>query len=155
MKRVVKLFAIALLVLMASSCIKSLKDIKITSCKVTSISPRGLAAFDATVDLGVDNPSVQFALSKMNAVVKMDGTPCLYLTADDVTVAPRTEQVYALILHGTMDEGFNPFSLLTLINSPGLEPVTIDVSYHGALKSGLGKDFEYKDLPLKDLLSGI
>ncbi len=155
MKRVVKLFAAALLVLMASSCAKSLKDIKVTSYEITSFSPRGLTSFDATVDLGVDNPSVQFALSKVKAVVKLDGAPCLHLTADDVTVAPRCEQVYPLVLHGTMDEGFNPFSLMTLLRSPGLEPLTIDVSFYGALKSGLGKQFEYKDLPLTDLVSQL
>ena len=66
------------------SCGKSLKDIKITSYEVTSVAPRGLSAFDATIDLGVNNPSVQFSLSAISATVKMDGTPCLYLTADDV-----------------------------------------------------------------------
>ncbi|MBO6168852.1 MAG: hypothetical protein J6O51_02660 [Bacteroidales bacterium] len=155
MKRVLKLITISLAVILAGACSKSLKDITITSCDVTSISPRGLSAFDATLDLGVNNPSVQFTLKKMNATVKMDGAPCLYLTADDVTIAPRSENVYTLIVHGTMDQGFNPFSLLTLLQSPGLEPVTVDVSCFGALKSGLGKNFEYKDLPLKDLLGQI
>lgn len=134
---------------------KSLKDIKMTSCNVSSFTPKGLTSFDATVDLGVDNPSVQFALSKMYAVVKMNGSPCIHLTADDVTIAPRTEQVYPLTLHGTMDGGFNPFSLLGLLEGSGLEQMTIDVKYHGALKSGLGKDFEYKDIPLTDLIDRL
>ena len=139
-----------------SSCnYKSLKDIKVTSCDITSISPKGLSAFDATVDLGVDNPSVQFSLSKMNAVVKMQGEPCMYLTADDVTVAPRQEQVYTLVLHGSMADGFNPFSLLNLLKEQEQEPLTIDVSYRGNLKSGLGKNFEYKDISLKDLIGRL
>ena len=145
----------AIAALCFTSCSKSLKDVKITSYDVTSVTPLGLSAFDATIDVGVDNPSVQFTLSRINATVKMDGTPCLYLNADDVTVAPRSEKVYTLILHGTLDKNFNPFSLLTLLKSPDLEPVTIDVSYHGALKGGLGKDFEYTDIQLKDLTGRI
>ena len=130
------------------SCGKSLKDIKITSYEVSSVAPRGLSAFDATIDLGVNNPSVQFSLSAISATVKMDGTPCLYLTADDVKVA-------TLILHGVLDKAFNPFSLLTLLQNPDLEPITLDLSYHGSLKGGLGKDFEYKDIKVKDLIGRL
>ena len=149
------MFAVVLTVMLAGSCAKSLKDVKVTSYELTSFSPRGLTSFDATVDLGVDNPSVQFSLSKMNAVVKIEGTPCLNLTAEDVMVAPRSEQVYPLVLHGSMADGFNPFSLLVLLREPGLELLTIDVSCRGTLKSGLGKDFEYKDLPITDLMSSL
>ena len=131
------------------SCGKSLKDIKITSYEVTSVAPRGLSAFDATIDLGVNNPSVQFSLSAISATVKMDGAPCLYLTADDVKVEAR------IILHGVLDKAFNPFSLLTLFQNPDLEPITLDLSYHGSLKGGLGKDFEYKDIKVKDLIGRL
>ena len=137
------------------SCGKSLKDIKITSYEVTSVAPRGLSAFDATIDLGVNNPSVQFSLSAISATVKMDGAPCLYLTADDVKVEARSEQVYTLILHGVLDKAFNPFSLLTLLQNPDLEPITLDLSYHGSLKGGLGKDFDYKDIKVKDLIGRL
>ena len=33
--------------------------------------------------------------------------------------------------------------------------MTADVRFRGVLKSGLGKDFEYTDIPLKDLLDKI
>ncbi|MBO4671665.1 MAG: hypothetical protein J5640_07495 [Bacteroidales bacterium] len=155
MKRVAELFLVALSALLLTSCGKSFKDMEITSCKITSISPKGLSAFDATVDLGVNNPSVQLNLTKLKATVKMDGAPCLYLNADDVTIEPRSEQVYVLTIHGLLDGSFNPFALLTLLDSPDLEPMTIDASCHAALKSGIGKDLIYEDVPLKDLLGKI
>jgi LEA14-like dessication related protein len=155
MKRVAELLIIALAALCLSSCGKSFKDIKVTSCDVVSVSPKGLTSFDAELNLGVDNPASQITLSQMNATVKMDGSPCLYLTADDVTVAPRTEQNYSLLLHGLMDSNFNPFTLLSLIKQPDLSSMTVDVRFHGALKSGIGKDFEYNDIPLKNLLGNL
>ena len=155
MRRLAELILVALAALLLTSCAKSLKDIEVTSCNVTSISPKGLSSFDATVDLGVNNPSVQLTISKMNATVKMDGVPCIYLTADDVTLAPKTEQVYILSLHGLLDGNFNPFTLLTLLNNPDFDPMTIDVSCRATLKSGIGKDLIYKDIPLKDLLGKI
>jgi hypothetical protein len=36
-----------------------------------------------------------------------------------------------------------------------MDPMTIDVSCHASLKSGLGKDLIYKDIPLKELLGKI
>ena len=155
MRRTLHIIFAALTLMCLSSCGKSFQDIKMTSCELVSLTPRGLSSIDATVAIGIDNPTVQVGLSRMNAVVKMDGAPCLYVTADDVTLQARTEQVYNLSLHGALDDDFNPFQLLTLLRNPNLESFTIDVKYHGALKSGLGKDFEYTDIPLSDLLGKI
>ncbi|MBP5719897.1 MAG: hypothetical protein J6W82_02380 [Bacteroidales bacterium] len=155
MKKVAELLIVALAALCLTSCGKSFKDIKVTSCDVVSVSPKGLTSFDAELNLGVDNPASQITLSQMNATVKMDGAPCLYLTADDVTVAPRAEQTYSLLLHGLMDSNFNPFTLLSLIKQPDLSAMTIDLTFHGALKCGIGKDFEYKDIPLTNLLGNL
>lgn len=155
MKKVVELLIVALAAICLSSCGKSFKDIKVTSCDVVSITPKGLTSFDAELNLGVDNPASQITLSQMNATVKMDGAPCLYLTADDVTLAPKAEQTYSLLLHGIMDSNFNPFTLLTLVKNPDLSSMTVDVRFHGSLKSGLGKDFEYKDILLKDMLGSL
>ena len=155
MKRYLRLFVIALAVFCACSCAKSFQDIKVTSCDIVSLSPRGLTSIDATVNIGVDNPTVQVTLTRMNAVLKMDGIPCLLVTADDVTLDAKSEKVYPLLLHGSLDSEFNPFQLLTLLQQPDLEPMTIDVSFRGKLRSGLGKDFEYTDIPLKELLGKI
>ena len=155
MRRIAELLIVALAAFCLASCTKSFQDIKVTSCKLVSVSPRGLSAFDAVVEVGVDNPAKQITLSKAYAKLKMDGEPCLHLTADDVTLAARSEQVYSVTLHGTMDGSFNPFSLLSLLEHPEMETLSIDVSFRGALKSGLGKDFEYTDIPLKDLLGKL
>ena len=155
MRRILQLLIPALAALCLCSCGKSFQDIRVTSCNVVSLSPRGLTAVDATVDIGVDNPTMQVTLSNMQAVVKMDGAPFLYVEADDVTLAQKSEQIYTLLLHGTLADDFNPFMLLSLLGQTDYDSMTIDVSFHGALRSGLGKDFEYTDIPLKNLLSKI
>lgn len=151
MKRAVELIAIVLAAFCMASCSGSFKDIKVTSWTLTEIVPRGLSAFDATIDLGVDNPAPQVTLSEMQALIKMDGAPCLHLTAEDVTIAPRTESVYTVTFHGVLDENFNPFSLLQLFNQQKQAELTADFGFRGTLRSGLGKYFEYTDVPIKDL----
>ena len=155
MRTILRLLIPALAALCLCSCGKSFQDIKVTSVDLVSLSPLGLSAVDVEVNVGVDNPTVQVALTQLNAVVKMDGTPCLNITADDVTLAAKTQDIYPLLLHGSLAEGFNPFQLLGLLGTYDFSPLTIDVFFHGALKSGLGKDFEYRDIALKDLLEKL
>ncbi|MBO4565964.1 MAG: hypothetical protein J5695_01915 [Bacteroidales bacterium] len=156
MKKLAGILLTLLAAVLLSSCCKSFQDIRLTSCDLVELSPRGLSSIDATIEVGVDNPTVQVTLTGMDATLKMDGSPCLHLTADDVTLEPRTEKVYSILIHGAIDGNFNPLQLLLLLNQPNfLEPMTADVRFRGVLKSGLGKDFEYTDIPLKDLLDKL
>ena len=142
-------------ILLLASCAKSLKDIKMTSFDIEALTPRGLSAIDAAVSIGIDNPTVQVTLSRMQATAKMDGIPCMYVVADDVTLEPRTQQIYRLDLHGMLDENFNPFQLLALFHQQQMELITVDVTFRGTLRNGLSKDFTYNDIPLKVLLENI
>ncbi len=151
MTRTLRLILAAVVTLCATAC-ASYKDIKVTGCELTAIVPRGLTSFDATMDISVSNPASEITLSEMNALVKLRQEPCLHLTAEDVTIAPRSENVYTVIFHGDLDGEFNPFSLLPLLRQKDFSEVTIDLGFRGTLRSGLGKYFEYKDIPVTDLL---
>lgn len=156
MKKLARILVPLLAAVLLSACCNSFQDIRVTSCDLVELSPRGLSSIDATVNIGIDNPTVQVTLTQMNATLKMDGTPCMHLTADDITLNPRSSCVYNVLVHGTIDESFNPFQLLALFGQSGwMEMLTADVRFRGVLKSGLGKDFEYTDIPLKDLLDQI
>lgn len=152
MKRAIELFVIVIAMFCTASCSGSFKDIKVTSWVLTEVVPRGLSAFDATIDLGIDNPAPQVTLSEMSALIKMDQAPCLHLTAEDVTIAPRTESVYTVTFHGVLDENFNPFTLLQLFNQQKQTELTADFGFRGTLKSGIGKYFVYTDVPINDLI---
>lgn len=144
-------YAVAL-ALAVTGC-QQFKDIQVKSCDIESLSPKGLTAFDAVLKFEVSNPAPQVTLSEMNAVIMMDEKPCMYLTADDVTLEPRSDMDYTVFFHGKLDDNFNPFSLLTLLREPGLDSLTVNLGFRGTLKSGLSKYFEYKDIPVKDLLN--
>lgn len=155
MKKFVHILTAVILGLSLSACSGSFKDIKLTACELASLSPRGLSAFDAVLNLSIDNPAPQVSLSGMTAVIKMNQLPCLHLTAEDITISPRTELIYPVTFHGTLDENFNPFTLIALLKQPDLASMTVDVAFRGTLKSGLGKNFEYHDIPVKDFLGQL
>ena len=155
MKRLLVTVLIVISGLCCSCGTGSFKDIKVNHCDLVSVTPRGLSAFDALLQLNLDNPAPQVTLSQMSAVIRLDGTPCLHLSADDITIQPRSVLDYNVVFHGTIDENFNPFALIPYLQKRELEGLTIDLGFRGTLRSGLGKYFEYKDIPVKDIMGSL
>ena len=144
------------LVLMLSGCAQRFKEVKPTSFEIVSVSPRGLTSIDAVVDVGVHNPAGQFTVSDISCTVRYKGDPCIDISADPVTVARRSDEVYRIPLTGTLAKGSNPFQLLELLGNQGnMEAVTLDVSARAALRGGIGKEIEYQDVPLQRLLDRL
>lgn len=84
----------------------------------------------------------------------MEGKPCLHLTADQLIVAGNSDKVYTIPVRGTIAEGFNPFQLLNLINGASLDfdKLTVDVNGKIALRGGVGKKLELKDIRISDYM---
>ena len=152
-----KRFGIILLAacLLLTSCGKGVKDIALTSFRLVSVSPQGLSGVTMLVEVGVDNPTVGFEITDVNAVLKLDSVPALLLTADQLMVEGHAQKLYPIPLKGQIAEGFNPFQLLRLISDDSvMSRLTADVSARAALRGGLGRNIEMKDIKL-DSLTGI
>lgn len=154
MKRILPILMLCTLLMNACSCsVSNFKDIKVKSFDVVSITPAGLSAVDAVVDVEVDNPAIDFAISRATGVLRYNGDECLTVTATDmVQVEGKSDKVYRVPLHGVLADNFNPFSFLTLLKSRDMTPFTVDVSAYAALRGGIGKELEFKGLPLSKLL---
>ena len=153
MKKTVRLLlAILLAAFTSSSCSGSFRDIELTSFSLVSVTPVGMSSLDAVVELGVRNPSMQFTVSRATATLKLDSRPCVRLYADALTVESRSDKTYPAVLHMAAEDGSNILSLLLLFGGGDFSRLTADVSFRATLRSGIGKDFEYKDIPLQNLL---
>jgi len=150
MKRVFALLVLCTVLL--SSCTKRFQDIKVTSYDIVSLTPKGLSAVDAIVDLGVYNPATTLKLSQINGVVKMNGDTCLVLSAEDVELEGRAEKVYRIPVYGVLGEKFNPFQLLSLFQDADFSQFTVDASAHAGVCGPIGKDIVVKDMSLAKLL---
>ena len=150
MKRV---FALLLLCApLLCGCAKRFQDIRVTSYDIVSLSPLGLSAVEAIVDLGVYNPATTLKLSDISGVVKMNGDTCIVLTTEDIALEGRAEKVYRIPVRGVMGDKFNPFQLLTLYKNADFSQFTVDASAHAGLFGPVGKDISIKDLSLEKLL---
>ena len=143
---------LALFMLLLGGCAKTYKDIKVTSFDIISISPKGLDAVDAVVDVGLDNPIVGFEVFNAVASIKLSGEECMSILADQLVVEGHSEKVYRIPLHGSLSPSFNPLELLKLVKDMDLSKFTMDAKARVGLRGGLGKDIDIKDIKLEKLL---
>lgn len=137
---------------------RSLKDIKVNSLEIVSLSPHGFRDIDAVVRLTVYNPSVGFELTDILGQLKYKGEEAIIITADQVMVAGKAEKTYTIPLHGTIADDFSPFRLLSLMKGGGgekninLDDVTLDISLRPTLRGGIGTTVVKKDIRVSDFL---
>lgn len=155
MKKHLPIIALIISALLMCGCSgHGIKDIKVTSVKIVSVSPRGLNGLDALLELGIHNPAMSFEVTDVTGVAKMDGQECLVVTADQLIVSGKTDKVYSVPLKGSLSEGFNPFQLLNIVGgSMDMSKITVSVKAKVALRGGIGKNIELKDIPLSSLIS--
>jgi len=151
MKKLVAILMACTLVL--TGCNNSFKNIKVTSFEIVSITPRGLSELAATVDIGINNPAISFNVRDIFGTINLDGNPCLDITTGQVLVDGNKEKIYSIPLRARLCEGFNPLSLLTMLQNQDLNRFTVDISAKVELRSGIGKTFELKGVPMDKLVS--
>lgn len=138
--------------LFLGSCSKTYKDIKVTSFDIVSITPKGLDAVDAVIDVGIDNPIMGFELFNAVASVKMKGVECIQLFSDQLVLEGHSEKVYRIPLHGKLSSSFNPLELLTIVKDMDFSQFTMDAKARVNLRGGIGKDIDIKDIKLEKFL---
>ena len=154
--RGLRLILAAVFVILVSGCANKLKDIDVTSFRIVSITPDGLDSVNALVEIGISNPSVSFEIRDINATVKFKGEDMLYLSADQLIVDARSEKLYKLPLAGSFAEDFNPLILLQIPwNKADMSDITISLKAYVSLRGGLGKEIEYNELALDQILERI
>ena len=142
---------VALSVVMSCSCSR-IKDIRLQSCSVESVSPIGLHGLNAELALQIQNPAMQFTLTDITGVVYHKGEPLVDFEADPIKVNARSVAVYPLPCQATLASGVRLMDVISLMRGYDLNDFTADVSAKIHLRSGIAKTLKFKDIPVKDLL---
>jgi len=107
MKKQAKILLIALATVLLSGCgVQKFKDVEVTSFDVESFIPSGLKAFDAVVNLGIDNPAPAFDIKHLKATLKKDTVDVMYLSAENIAVDAKCEKQYKVPVSGTLNRQF-------------------------------------------------
>lgn len=153
LKRVI-LIAVSAMALCLTGCkdIQNIKNIKVTSVAVETISPNGLRGMTVGLAVGVDNPSFNVDLSEINGALKLSGKVLGRVTMDPFTLHGRSAEIYHLRAVVTIEQGVTLSELAALLDMETLNQCMVDVSARATLKNGLSKVLNFNDIPVKDLL---
>ena len=128
---IVYVILLCCLSLLLSGCGKGAKDIKVTGFRLVSITD-------------------------VSITVDMHEQPAVVFEADQLMVEGHCAKTYSLPLKGRIVDTFNPFQLLKLFsNEDSLDNLKASARARVALRGGIGKNIEIKDIPLKDLIDNL
>lgn len=153
LKRVI-LIAVSVMALCLTGCkdIQNIKNIKVTSVAVETVSPNGLRGMTVGLAVGVDNPSFHVDLSEINGALKLSGKVLGRVTMDPFTLHGKSAEIYHLKAAVTIEPGVTLSELAALLDMETLNQCMVDVSARATLKNGLSKVLNFNDIPVKDLL---
>ena len=153
LKRIL-LIAVSAMALCLTGCkdIKNIKNIKVTSVAVETITPNGLRGMTVGLAVGVDNPSFHVDLSEINGALKLSGKVLGRVTMDPFTLHGKSAEIYHLKAAVTIEPGVTLSELAALLDMETLNQCMVDVSARATLKNGLSKVLNFNDIPVKDLL---
>ena len=139
-------------VLSLSGC-KNVKDIRVTSAKLETISFQGLKSLGVHLAVGIDNPArMQVTLEDINGAVKHSGKVIGRLAMDPFVLQARSAEIYHLKGLVTLGEDATLRDLMMLADMTRLNECMVDVSLKARLKNGVTAPINVKDIPLKKLL---
>ena len=153
LKRIL-LIAVSAMALCLTGCkdIKNIKNIKVTSVAVETITPNGLRGMVIGLAVGIDNPSFNVDLSEINGALKLSGKVLGRVTMDPFTLHGKSAEIYHLKAAVTIEPGVTLSELAALLDMETLNQCMVDVSARATLKNGLSKVLNFNDIPVKDLL---
>ena len=131
---------------------KDVKDIKVTSVEVESISARGLRSVDIFLKVGVDNPAKQVRVSEIEGSLVQSGKVIGKLAMDPFILAAKSSEIYNFKANVSLAQGAGFKDLMLLASPDGLDGCTVDVSAKAAYGKGAAMPVKMKDIPLKELL---
>jgi len=153
-KRSIILILATVLALCLTGCgsVERIRNIRVTSWAVESVSPTGLRGLTADLAVGVENPAMQFTLEDIEGVLYYKGTEFVHYTADPVTVRRKSTAVYPLHCKAILGGEYSVLSVLGMARNYDLADFTTDIHARVRLRGGASKSFDFKDIPIKDLI---
>ena len=147
------ILAAVLTLLLSQACdTEKYKQVKCLSYDLVSFEPVSMRNFEAVVKLQLDNPAPAFKIKNIKAVVKRKGEGLLTVLADPLNLEGKCVADYEVPLHGELAEDLSALQLVSMFHRFNPDDYTIDVNARANVFGSIGKDVEYKDLPVSKFL---
>lgn len=145
-----RLLVLLLLLLPSAWACESIKDIRLTSVSLASVTPDGLTRADAVVDVGISNPAPSFVASGITGKLLFDETALIEMKADDFKVAARRDSVYSVPMKIMLSGGLNLLTIGRMLDNADDSRYQVEITAKCGPSAGVGKVIVYKR-PLKTI----
>ena len=153
MKKVLKITVLLLMsALLLTGCVSKYKKVKVTSFELEGVVPSSLRSANVVVAVGINNPAPAFQVRDLEAIVKQNGNVMGLVTGEPVSVDGKCERVYRIPLQAQLAEGVGLMQLLATYKGFNPEDFTLDLHARANVAGKVGKDIDYKDVPLTKFL---
>ena len=139
--------------LLLSSCggMNKVRNLRFTSFRIVSFSPRGLRSADAVLKIGISNPSDDLIVRDLEGVVRKNGTPLARLTGEDVLINGPKIADYTLPCVLALENGVSVVKLIGIIGEGDFSAYTADVTFR-LTSGGTTRKVKIKKLKLSDII---
>lgn len=153
MRRILVLI-LAAIVLCLSGC-RNIRDIKVTSVSLESVSMRGFKSLDLFLRVGVDNPARQVRISDIDGSLIHSGKIIGKLAMDPFVLLAKSSETYTFKANVSLAKGAGLKDLMILADQKGLNECTVSISAKAAYGKGAPMPVNMKNIPLKELLDSV
>ena len=138
--------------LLLSGCVSKYKKISVSSFELESVVPTSLRSANVVVALGIKNPAPSFQVRDIEATVRRGEEVMGIVTGEPVSVDGKCDRVYRIPLQAQLADGISLMQLLATYKSFDPEDFFLDLHARANVAGKIGKDIDYKDMPLTKFL---
>ena len=152
MRKVKHILILVAAVLLVAGCspMNKVKDIRLTSWEIREVKPQGFRGLNATVAVGIDNPSMSVTIDRLEGMIHTaEREFARFETTSGVQLAGKSEQVYEVPCTFSLCDGFNVLHVFALMETQNLDDLSVDVVARVRVK-GISKTLRYSDSSIKD-----
>ncbi len=137
--------------LLASSCgVSKIKDISLSSVGIAYIVPTSMRSMDGKLLLGINNPSISFAVQEVTGTIRYEEKPIAHFSTGGIELQGKTDQVYELPCTVTLADGASLLDVLVIASKRSLNGLKVDVDIWGGLKKNgvIRAPLKFRDLDI-------
>lgn len=139
------------LALLASSCgVSKIKEISLSSVGIAYIVPTSMRSMDGKLLLGINNPSISFAVQEVTGTIRYEEKPIAHFSTGSIELQGKTDQVYELPCTVTLADGASLLDVLVIASKRSLNGLKVDVDIWGGLKKNgvIRAPLKFRDLDI-------
>lgn len=142
------------MLILCSGC-GNIRDIRVASADIESVSLQGMRSVAAAISATVSNPARGMEISEVEGTVYHKGTEIGIFNTDPIDIEGRTDSTYQIHAVLSLSPSVSPLSLLSALSGLDINDFSISVSAKVKMKCGIKKRVSTGRIPLKYLMENF